>query len=301
MCQFNCNWRVNNVKDRIVALNTLQPGNGQRGAVSTLELLPETSMTVSVNVRGRKAPLKVWFKQLANEDRIVIQNEYLRKKFKLSDFIVYVSSTQMEPDEEHHTYKYLDPKTVLTITKQIELAELSAAALSKKVDYKNLHNFAIDKVYISFYSKEGTTIKVAAQFPEEIDKFAVNLQMGISLARSKKMFKEFMARKIQSQVEELATDFTSFQAFEKEHNKLVYEQSQKTVKKCAINFITENMEHLDCILNRQELIENNNVTHKIRAENALIRREQEHEERNKKAFFNAVKWDLYKIKVEEIE
>jgi hypothetical protein len=230
-----------------------------------VEILPQTNMTISVNTKGRKAPLKVWLKQIEQEDdqndKTVIMSKQLHKKLKMNDFVAYISSKHREPNEEKHTYKMLDPKNVITITKNIDILDMSTAQLSKKADYKNLNNFSVEKVYITFYSEHGTTLKMAAQFPEEHDKFKCDLSMGISLAHSKKMFKEFISRKIQNQIEEFSADYNAYNNFDKEHCKLIYEQSQKSLKTCAINYISENIDNLDFVLNKQHNIERfNEVT-----------------------------------------
>lgn len=59
MLQFQCLKAVSSVEERLLPLKVNQPGDGSRAPARTIEVLPDCTVTVVVEVQDRKLPLKV--------------------------------------------------------------------------------------------------------------------------------------------------------------------------------------------------------------------------------------------------
>jgi hypothetical protein len=183
MLQFQCLKAVSSVEERLLPLKVNQAGDGSKAPARTIEVLPDCTVTVVVEVQDRKLPLKVHVQyekkpKASKEERngllrpqTAAAGRHVHNTELYGDLAVHASQTVKEPDAEHHSQHFVNPRARLLLRNHTETSGREKAAGHDATNPLLVTDtFTTRHMYISLYSLNGCTVTLAAQFPSEEDK-----------------------------------------------------------------------------------------------------------------------------------
>lgn len=150
-------------------------GDGSRGPARVIEVLPDCMLTVCVEVVDRKVPLKFYVQYAKKQG---IENKIYRSKGSLvrphtakvrgpvhdtesyGDLIIYTSQTIKEPNEEHHSQKFVNPCSRVVLRNQVAQDKKDRPGAPRDLMVES-DNFVSTHMFISLYSQQGCTVSVS--------------------------------------------------------------------------------------------------------------------------------------------
>lgn len=169
------------------------------------------------------------------------------------DLAVYASQTVKEPDADHCTLVFHNPR-------QLKLRNLEVAGTSKQAQAQKQNELAGESgggvkmprdtftsthMYMTFYSQNGCTVSLAGQFPEEEKKSSKN----DFNATTSKAFRIQTKLRVKEQIEELTQEKfmqrSYFRNLENLKKKLIIMRKGTTFENCQTDFIKQNLEQVN--------------------------------------------------------
>jgi hypothetical protein len=142
------------------------PEAGQaKGLSVNIDIIEDCKVVCKVDVKGRKAPLKLYVKH------------DLSKFFQTAlqpDLKVFISDETKNPGEKNSQQIFINPEGKFLVKKTKVPEELGADGKPKqskkfvKKSKKIMEDaFECQYIYIAFYSEQGSSIQVACSFPNQ--------------------------------------------------------------------------------------------------------------------------------------
>ena len=214
------------------------------------------------------------------------------------DLHIFTSSTYKEPTKLNCTQEFSNPFSYVIINNK-DPNETIDAAPSKKKKGNEEDRFECEKLYISFYSSKGCTVNVSTSFPQEKEKVIIKSTGG----QTAKTFKEEYMKEIKEKVDELAGDIFAQQQYQKKIKDIQLNliREKRGNWDCDIDFVKQNVDETDFWETQKGMREVATQIQEQRTVEAKQKRDQILKEKIEKVEFGMIKWDLYRMKCEEIE
>lgn len=171
------------------------------------------------------------------------------------DLTVFASQSVKEPDAEHHSQQFANPRARLLLRNHAE-----AGGRDKAGGADSAHpllatdTFTTRHMYISLYSLNGCTVTLAAQFPSEEDK--TGGKKAASAASCQRAFRKQYQAEVHEKVEELARDKHGQKQYSKQLEllRLKLVRARKGRIDCPYDFVKMNLERVDYHRTREQLL-----------------------------------------------
>lgn len=255
----------------------------------------------------------------------------LRQKLKknLPDLKIFVSDYDKFPTAQTAFQVVTNPGTKFTIRRNYNaLGTLETEKLDKVVSGKNItraqtatkDQFNCHCIYLTIASEQGCTVGISCSFPEQFRDAPKQVkgsegeeqgqagagggaaEDGTSLVRvSNKDFRRQVQAEINHKMEELLGDMKQQREFFVQMEKMKRDRQRGGLKNTDINWIRRNTYVEDLMGRARDKLLIQGDVHTIKVQQALEKKQVLENERQDKIQFEMIKWDLYRIKCEDIE